>query len=118
MNGMPSAEVISLSCPATSIWSCSDSTTQGPAIKKKGLERPTSKPQSFMSGDRLELLSGRRLVLQRGLDEGVEEGVSVPRGRLELGVELHAHEPGVHVLGQLHDLGQVLALGEGGDHQA
>jgi hypothetical protein len=38
--------------------------------------------------------------------------------RLELGVELHADEPGVHRLGQLDHLGQLLALGDGRDHQA
>ena len=48
MKGMPSAAVISLSCPATSICSCSLSTTQGPAMRKKGLSRPASNPQSFM----------------------------------------------------------------------
>ena len=47
MNGMPSSEVISFSRPATSICSCSLSTTQGPAIRKKGLSMPTSNPQSF-----------------------------------------------------------------------
>src|SRR6185369_7085013 len=48
MKGMPSSAVISFSCPATSICSCSLSTTQGPAMRKKGLSRPTSKPQSFI----------------------------------------------------------------------
>ena len=48
MKGMPSAEVISFSVPAVSICSCSDSTTQGPAIRKKGWSSPTSNPQSFM----------------------------------------------------------------------
>src|SRR3954469_13014479 len=112
MNGMPRAAVISFSWPATSICNCSDSITQGPAIKKKGLCRPTSNPHSFMSGDRLQFLAGRGLVVQRGLDERVEQRVSVPRRGLELGVELHAHEPGVRFLRQLDDLGQLLALGE------
>ena len=44
--------------------------------------------------------------------------MAVPRRGLEFGVELHAHEPGVHVLRQLDDLGQVLALGQRRDHQA
>src|SRR3954453_19508163 len=48
MNGMPSSAVISLSFPATSICSCSLSTTHGPAMRKNGLSRPTSKPQSFI----------------------------------------------------------------------
>jgi hypothetical protein len=36
MKGMPSAEVISLSLPAVSICSSSDSITQGPAMRKNG----------------------------------------------------------------------------------
>src|SRR5687768_410284 len=108
MKGMPSEEVISFSWPATSICSCSDSTTQGPEMRKKGWSSPTSKPQSFIavrrrSCDRFQrfaarALLGASLVLAGGVDEGVEERVAVPGRRLELGVELHAHEPGVHVL--------------------
>jgi tripartite ATP-independent transporter DctM subunit len=37
-----------LKSPAVSICNCSDSTTQGPAIKKKGLSSPMSKPHNFM----------------------------------------------------------------------
>src|SRR5207342_1983242 len=48
MKGMPSLPVISLSWPATSSCSCIDSITQGPAIRKNGLSRPTSKSQSFI----------------------------------------------------------------------
>ncbi len=55
MKGMPSRPVISLSRPATSSCNCSDSTTQGPAIRKKGWSRPTSKPQSF-----IDLIPSRR----------------------------------------------------------
>ena len=49
------------------------------------------------------------------LDEGVEQRVAVPGRGLELGVELHAHEPGVHALRQLDDFRELLALGERGD---
>src|SRR5438105_15061812 len=104
MNGMPSAAVISFSVPAVSICNCSDSTTQGPAIRKNGLCRPMSKPQSFISGDRLERGLGGlalRLVLARGAHVRVEQRVAIPWRGLELGVELHAHEPRVHVLRQL-----------------
>src|SRR5690606_11502566 len=120
MKGMPSEAVISFSRPATSSCSCSDSMTQGPAIRKKGLSSPTSNPQSCMgrsSGDGL----GRRalrLVGERGLHVGIEQRVAVPGRGFEFRVELHAHVPGVHALRQLHDLRQVLALGERGDHQA
>ena len=48
MNGMPSSAVISFSFPATSICSCSLSTTQGPAMRKNGLSSPASKPHSFI----------------------------------------------------------------------
>ena len=47
MNGTPSARVSSFSRPATSICSSRDSTTHGPAMRKSGLSRPASKPQSF-----------------------------------------------------------------------
>src|SRR5206468_791255 len=101
MKGMPSEAVISFSWPATSICSCSDSTTQGPEMRKKGLSSPTSKPHNFMSGHRLQRLAARalvhlRLVLARRVDERVEQRMAVPRRGLELGVELHAHEPRVH----------------------
>src|SRR5689334_8612219 len=48
MNGMPSFVVIDLSSPAVSSASCSDSMTQGPAMRKSGLSGPTSKPQRFI----------------------------------------------------------------------
>src|SRR6188768_734511 len=119
MKGTPSAAVISLSWPATSSCSCSDSTTQGPAIRNSGCSRPASKPQSFMrAGSRGDLLAARGLVLERGVDEGLEQGMSAPGRRLELGVELHADEPGVDALRKLDDLGQLVALGDRRDHQA
>src|SRR5687768_9377251 len=110
MNGMPSAEVISLSWPATSSCNCSDSTTQGPEIRNNGRFSPTSNPQSFIALDSLRhaassrsgLLFGgafaRGLVLQRRLHVADEQRVPVPRRALELGVELHAHEPRVRHL--------------------
>src|SRR3954471_3499365 len=105
MKGMPSEEVISFSCPATSICNCSDSTTHGPAIRKNGLCRPMSYPQSFMGlRHHLQRRLGcfaLRLLLHRRRDIRVEERVAVPRRRFEFGVELHAHEPRVHVLREL-----------------
>src|SRR5687768_1801970 len=130
MNGMPSAVVISLSRPATSICSCSDSTTQGPEIRNNGRFSPTSNPQSFIAlnsvrraaSSRGGLLFGgaftRRLVLQRRLQVTDEQRVAVPRRALELGVELHAHEPRMRRLRQLDDLGELLALRDGRHHQA
>ncbi len=58
------------------------------------------------------------LVLDRCLDEGVEERMAVPRGGLELGVELHADEPRMHLARQLDDLGELFALRERGDDEA
>src|SRR5579885_3016141 len=46
---MPSLLVISFSVPAVSSCNVSDSTTQGPAIRKNGRPRPTSKPHNFTS---------------------------------------------------------------------
>src|SRR4051812_44784255 len=118
MNGMPRAAVISRNRPATSNCNASDSTTHGPAIRKNGRSRPISKPQSFMSclGPAVDgrscrhLLAALGLVLQRGVDERLEERMAAPRRRLELGMELHAEDPRVHVARQLDALGQALAL--------
>src|SRR6267142_2449958 len=55
MKGTPTAAAISLSLPAVSSAISLDSTTHGPAIKNRGRSRPTSKPQSFMSRDALDL---------------------------------------------------------------
>ena len=132
MKEMPSAEVISLSVPAVSICNCSDSMTQGPAIRKIGRSRPTSNPHSFIplprqslsvargpprgardarggsarrpSGHDLQGLA-RRLMIQGGFDEGVEQGVAGPGGGLEFGVELNAHKPGMNGLRQLDNVG-------------
>jgi hypothetical protein len=59
-----------------------------------------------------------RVVFQRGLHVAGEQRVPAPGRALELGVELHAHEPGVHRLRQLDDLGELLALRQRADHQA
>ena len=117
MKGMPSAAVISFSRPATSICSCSLSTTQGPAIRKNGLSMPTSKPHSFMP-TAFDAAVGARCAWcsQRRLDVADEQRVPAPRRALELGVELHADEPRVHALRQLDDLGQLLALRDRRDH--
>src|SRR6478735_3236613 len=105
MNGTPSLAAISLSLPATSICSCSDSTTHGPAMRNSGRSTPTSNPHSFMparsGGDSLGALG---LVRERSVDERLEERVAAPWRRLELGVELDADEPGVHVRRQLDHL--------------
>ena len=48
MKFIPSLPVISFRRPATSICSCIDSITHGPAIRNRGWSRPTSNPQSFI----------------------------------------------------------------------
>src|SRR5690242_10270776 len=48
MKGMPRQSVISFSVPAVSSCNCGDSITQGPAIRKNGRSRPTSKPHRFI----------------------------------------------------------------------
>ena len=48
MKLIPSSPVISFSVAAVSTCNCSDSTTQGPAIRKNGWSRPTLKPHSSM----------------------------------------------------------------------
>src|SRR5690606_30190 len=48
MKFTPSRPVTSFSRPATSSCSCSDSTTQGPAMRKRGWSRPTLNPHSSM----------------------------------------------------------------------
>ena len=48
INGMAKAVAISFSWPALSMAICSDSMTQGPAIKNKGWSRPTSKLHNFI----------------------------------------------------------------------
>src|ERR1700716_3993265 len=105
MNGMPSDALISFRDSAVSIAMWRDSTTHGPAIRNRGLSRPTSKPQSFMLSSRDR---GLGLVLQSGLDERGKERMAAARGRGEFRVELAADEP--RMRRQLDHLAQVLAL--------
>ena len=90
MNGMPSAEVISFSCPATSICSCSDSTTHGPAIRKNGLSQADVETAQLHAASPVEAdrraaalavpLVRLRLVLRSAaLMKRVEQRVTVPR---------------------------------------
>src|SRR6516225_4904185 len=122
MNGMPSCDVISFSWPATSIWSCSLSTTHGPAIRKNGLSRPASKPHSFIAFDsgrgaaddlQPRLRHAQAVLLLRRPDVRDEERVSGARRRGEFGVVLAAEEP--RMVGELGHLGEVLGLGLGAD---
>src|SRR5258708_9217656 len=115
---MPSGLQISFSLPAVSICRSLDSTTQGPAMRNRGLSSPTSNPQSFTlqrppSGSRRDHrqssagpLRGRAVLERRG-DVRLEQGMAGARRRGELRVELHPDKEAL--AGQLHDLGQVLA---------
>src|SRR5712691_10075572 len=116
MNGMPSDAVISFRDSAVSIAISRDSTTHGPAIRNRGLSRPTSKPQSFMLSSRDRGLGLAGLVLQSGLDERRKERMAAAGRRREFGMELAADEP--RVRWQLDHLAQLLALGEAGNAQA
>src|SRR5258708_13748499 len=93
MNGMPSDAVISFRDSAVSIAMWRDSTTHGPAIRNKGLSRPTSKPQSFMLSSRDRGLGLAGLVLQSGLDERRKERMAPAGRRGEFRLELAADEP-------------------------
>src|SRR5688572_6200981 len=104
---MPSLPVCSFSLPATSRQSCSLSSVSGPAMRKSGRCRPTSKPQRRIVKLRCDGSELARAVAQRRGDVGLEQRVALARGRGELGVELHADEE--RVARQLHDLRQVLA---------
>src|SRR5258706_2378962 len=116
MNGMPSDAVISFRDSAVSIAIWRDSTTHGPAIRNRGLARPTWKPQRFMLSSRDRGLGLAGLVLQSGLDERGKQRVAAARGRREFRVELAADEP--RMRRQLDHLAQLLALGDAGNAQA
>src|SRR5260221_2760303 len=116
MNGTSSSLQISFSVDAVSSAIWRDSTTHGPAIRNKGLSRPTSKPQSFMLSSRDRGLGLAGLVLQSGLDERGKQRVAAARGRREFRVELAADEP--RMRRQLDHLAQLLALGDAGNAQA
>src|SRR5712664_1182136 len=116
MNGTSSSLQISFSVDAVSSAIWRDSTTHGPAIRNRGLSRPTSKPQSFMLSSRDRGLGLAGLILQSGLDECGEERMAAARGRGEFRVELAADEP--RMRRQLDHLAQLLALGDAGNAQA
>src|SRR5712692_4834270 len=116
MNGTSSSLQISFSVDAVSSAIWRDSTTHGPAIRNRGLSRPTSKPQSFMLSSRDRGLGLAGLILQSGLDECGKERMAAARGRGEFRVELAADEP--RMRGQLDHLAQLLALGDAGNAQA
>src|SRR5947209_16543185 len=93
-----------------------DSATHGPAIRNRGLSRPTSKPQSFMLSSRDRGLGLAGLVMQSGLDESGKERMAAAGRRGEFRVELAADEP--RMRRQLDHLAQLLALGQAGNAQA
>src|SRR5450755_2232766 len=115
MNGTFSLAQISFRRPATSIWSCSDSTTHGPAIRNRGRCNPTSKPQSFMgSGDELRArphrIADRNAPALHGrIHESNEQRVAAARIRGEFGVELATEKPGM--VGKLDHFAQISRSG-------
>src|SRR5437588_276676 len=115
MKGTSSSLQISFRADAVSSAIWRDSTTHGPAIRNKGLSRPTSKPQSFMLSSRDRGLGLAGLVLQSGFDERRKQRMAAAGRRSEFGMELAADEPGMRR--QLDHLAQLLALGEAGNAQ-
>src|SRR5258708_4812036 len=114
MTATPPAGAFSLTLPAVSNANSLDSTTHGPAIKNSGRSRPTSKPQSFMSRDALDLGRLRNPVglfapakVHGCADEGGKQRMTVEGRGSKFGVELAADEPGM--VRQFHYLRQVLA---------
>src|ERR1700712_802611 len=118
MKGIPSAIVISFNWPTVSSASCSDSMTQGPAMRNSGRSRPTSKPQSFMRSPAWRDRGGgcvdrtrsgarpsrrhpfgearrfaHRLLLARRADEAHEQRMAIARRRGEFRMELPGDEP-------------------------
>src|SRR5690606_3660388 len=94
---MPSSPQISFIWPAMSRHICSDSATQGPAMRKKGWSRPTSKSHSFITHS----FGLGRLARQRRLHVGGEQGMTLARIGGEFGMELAADEPGMDLGRQL-----------------
>src|SRR5256885_3873631 len=116
MKGTSSSLQIACKADAVSSAIWRDSTTHGPAIRNKGLSRPTSKPQSFMLSSRDRGLGLAGLVLQSGLDERREERMSATGRRGEFRVELAGDQPGMRR--QLDHFAKLLPLGEAGNAQA
>src|SRR2546423_4244197 len=116
MKGTSSSLQISFRADAVSSAIWRDSATHGPAIRNKGLSRPTSKAQSFMLSSRDRGLGLAGLVLQSGFDERRKQRMAAAGRRSEFGMELAADEPGMRR--QLDHLAQLLALGEAGNAQA
>src|SRR5256885_10419304 len=116
MKGTPSSLQISFRADAVSSAIWRDSTPHGPAIRNKGLSRPTSKPQSLMLSSRDRGLGLAGLGLQSCLDERREERMSATGRRGEFRVELAADQPGMRR--QLDHFAQLLPLGEAGNAQA
>src|SRR6267142_344799 len=85
--------------------------TQGPAIKKRSLERATPK-----SGMEYRITALTRPVLVGRTNKGCEEWMWRQRLRLEFRVELATQEP--RMIRDFHDFDEVLVRGNTGDDQA
>src|SRR5688572_28788122 len=59
----------------------------------------------------------RSLMVERCLDVADEQRMTIPWRALELGVELHTHEPRMHRLRQFNDFGELFALRDGRDNE-
>jgi hypothetical protein len=96
-----------------------DDAGAGDEEKRLAPSRPRSRRVAWQGSLRSALTEAASalLVIERRLHVAREQRVAAPRRALELGVELHADEPRVHGLGQLDDLGELLALRHRADHQ-
>src|SRR5579875_433776 len=111
MSGTPAARAIAPRASATSIACAADSIWHGPAMSTKGRWLPiaTSPTATVRRSDKARLL-------HRRLDEPGEERVRREGLRFQLGMVLHADEPGV--VGILDRLGQHAVGREAGEHHA
>src|SRR5216684_1246723 len=127
MSPMPSLPVISTrpcaissACEQLSIW-------HGPAIRARGRSLPIVTLPTWMWRGFVALIgvvmlapmrtrSNQAGLVERGADERGEERVRLERFRFELGMELHADEPGM--AGKLDDLGQLAIGRHAGEAQA
>src|SRR5690606_35510597 len=97
MKLIPRRPVMSFSRPATSSCSCSDSITQGPAIRKKGWSRPALKPHRSMG-----------CLSEPSPSRGGLGGDGVPGAGLDDASEHHPH-PGPPLEGEGEEAGAARA---------
>src|SRR6516162_3303728 len=104
MSPTPSFRVISTSAALTSSAWPRLSSAQGPAISTSGRSLPRVRSPILTCRGCMPVILHQAGLLERGLDERLEQRVRLERARLQLGVELNPDEP--RVLGDFDDLRQ------------